>query len=114
MEQVVKLTEDIETAFENLKKCGAVFVDLSTAYDTVWHRGQALKMRQLISNKHMVQFIRELITNRSFKLYVGKDSSKTYTVKNGVPQGSALAPMLFNIYMYDIPKTASTKYIILL
>ena len=69
-------------------------------------------MLQLIPNKHMVQFIRELITNRSFKLYVGKDSSTTYTIKNGVPQGSVFGPnpMLLNIYMYDIPKTASTKY----
>ena len=99
VEQVVKLTEDIETAFENRKKCGAVNVDLSAAYDTVWHRGLALKMLQLIPNKHMVQFIRELITNRSFKLYVGKYSSKTYTIKNGVPQCSVLAPMLFNTCM---------------
>ena len=59
VEQVVKLTEDIETAFENRKKCGAVFVDLSAAYDTVGHRGLALKMLQLIPNKHMVRFIRE-------------------------------------------------------
>ena len=62
------------------------------------------------TNKHMVRFIRELITNGSFKLYVGKDSLKTYTIKNGVHQGSVLAPMLFNIYMYGIPKTASIKY----
>ena len=48
VEQVVKLTEDIETAFENRKKCGAVFVDLSADYDTVWHRGLTLKMLQLI------------------------------------------------------------------
>ena len=74
VEQVVKLTEYIETAFENRKKCGAVFVDLSAAYDTVWHRGLTLKMLQLIPNKYMVRFICELITNRSFKLYVGKDS----------------------------------------
>ena len=51
MERVVKLTEDIETAFENRKKCGAVFVDLSAAYDTVWHIGLVLKRLQLISNK---------------------------------------------------------------
>ena len=99
VEQVVKRTEDIETAFENRKKCGAVFVDLSAAYDTVWYRRLALKMLQLIQNKHMVRFIRELITNRSFKLYVGKDSSNTYTIKNGVPQGSVLAPMRSNIYV---------------
>ena len=78
-------------------KCGAVFVDLSAAHDTVWHRGLALKMLQLIPNKHMVRFIRELITNRSFKLYFGKDSSKTYTIKNGVPRGSVLVPKLFTI-----------------
>ena len=37
VEQVVKLTEDIKTAFDNRKECGAVFVNLSAAYDTVWH-----------------------------------------------------------------------------
>ena len=76
VEQVVKLTEDIETAFENRQKCGTVFVDLSAAYDIMRYRGLALKMLQLIPNKCMVRFIRELITNRSFKLYVGKNSSK--------------------------------------
>ena len=79
-------------------------------YQPITTQCGALKMLQLIPNKHLVQFIRELITNRIFKLYVGKDSSKTYTIKSGVSQGSVLAPMLFNIYMYDIPKTASTKY----
>ena len=49
---------------------------------------------------YMVRFIRELITHRGFKLYVGKDSSKTYTIKNDVPQGSVLATMLFNVYIH--------------
>ena len=110
VEQAVKLTEDINTAFETGKKCGAVLVDLSAAYNTVWHRGLTLKMLCLIRSKHMVRFVQELITNRSFKLHADKDMSKTYTIKNGV-QGSILSPMLFNIYTSDIPHTASTQYI---
>ena len=55
----MKLTEDIETAFENRNECGTVFVDLSAAYDTVWHIGLVLKMLQLIPNTHKVRFISE-------------------------------------------------------
>ena len=58
----------------------------------------------------MVRFVQELITNRSFKLHSGKYTSKTCTNKNGVPQGSVLARMLFNIYTSVIPHTTSTQY----
>ena len=111
VEQVVKLTEDIETAIETGKKRGAVFVDLSATYDTVWHRYITLEMLRLVPSKHMVLFAKELITNRIIKLHAGKDTSKTYTIKNGVQQGSVLALILFNIYTSNIPQTASTQYI---
>jgi len=39
VEQVTLLTQDIEDSFSAKKKAGAVFVDLTAAYDTVWHRG---------------------------------------------------------------------------
>ena len=39
LDQVALLTDRIEDAFEEKKKAGAVFVDLSAAYDTVWHYG---------------------------------------------------------------------------
>ena len=75
----MKLTEDIETAFENRKKCGAVFVDLSAAYDTVRHRGLALKMLQLLPNKHMVQFIRELILQTEASNYTLANTVQIHT-----------------------------------
>ena len=60
IDQVVLLTQNIENSFEAKKKAGAVFVDLTAAYDTVWHRGLACKLLRLLPDKHMVRLIMEL------------------------------------------------------
>ena len=66
VDQTVLLTQHIEDSFETKKKASAVFVDLTAAYDTVWHRGLTCKLLRLLPDKHMVQMIMELIRNRSF------------------------------------------------
>ena len=53
----------------------------------------------------------ELIRNRSFTLSIGDSKrSRLRRLRNGLPQGSVLAPLLFNIYTYDLPSTISQKY----
>ena len=111
VDQVVLLTQNIEDSFEVRKKAGAVFVDLTAAYDTVWHRGLTCKMLRLLPDKHMVKMIMELVRNRSFTLTTGDSKqSRLRRFKNGFPQGSVLAPLLFNIYTYDLPSMISRKY----
>ena len=84
---------------------------MTAAYNTVWHRGFSCKLLRLLPNKHMVKMIMELVRNRSFTLTIGDSKqSRLRRLKNGVPQGSVLASLLFNIYTYDLPSTISRKF----
>ena len=59
----------------------------------------------------MVRMIMELVRNRSFTLTTGDSKqSRLRRLKNGVSQGSVLAPLLFNIYTYDLPSMISRKF----
>ena len=111
-DQVTFLTRGIENNFSVKKKAGAVFVDLTAAYDTVWHRGLACKLLRVLPDRHIVSFIVELVRKRSFTLSTGNGAlSRLRRLKNGVTQGSVLAPLLFNIYTHDLPVTVARKFI---
>ena len=45
-----------------------MFVDLTAAYDTIWHRGLTYKLLRLLPGRHMVHMIMEMVSNRSFTL----------------------------------------------
>ena len=55
--------------FEAKETGGVVLVDLRAAYDTVWHRGLTLKLLRMLTDRHMVHFIVELMSNRSFVFF---------------------------------------------
>ena len=98
VDQVLLLTQNIEDSFEAKKKVGAMFVDLTAAYDTLWHRSLTCKLLRLLPDKHMVPIIIELVRNRSFTLTTSNSkSSRLRRQKNCPPQGSVLDPLLFNI-----------------
>ena len=75
-------------------KAGAVLVDLTAAYDTVWHQGLILKLLRTIPDRHLVRFIATcILANRSFILKTNDgQASRPRRLRNGVPQSSVLAP----------------------
>ena len=111
VDQVVRLTQSIEQAFDSKHVTDAVFMDLTAAYATVWHQGLHLKLQRLLSCSHLTDFIMELLYTRSFVLYTSDGQrSRPHRLKNGVAQGSVVAPTLYNIYTSDFPATSAIRY----
>ena len=108
---MAKLTETIEDAFDKKEITGSVFIDLTAAYDTVWHQGLRVKLQRMLTSNHLINFIMELLYTRSFTLFTSHGHKRrSFRLKNGVDQESVLAPTLYNIYTADFPKTSGNCF----
>jgi hypothetical protein len=109
-EQVLALTSSIEAGFQKGHKFAAAFVDLSAAYDTVWRRGLLLKFAKVVQCRRIVGLLDSMLSSRYIRVLLRGEKSNSKVLNNGLPQGSVLAPLLFNLYVHDIPKTESLMF----
>lgn len=65
----------------------------------------------MVPSREIVQLMSNMLSQRLFRVYLGSTVSDFRKLNNGLPQGSVLAPMLFNLYIHDLPTTGSRKFI---
>ena len=79
-----------------------IFLDFSKAFDTVNHKILIEKLKILGFQNNTCDWINSYLSNRYQRVVVGEDASEWIHIRNGVPQGSILGPLLFTILVSDM------------
>ena len=92
----------------------ALFIDLKKAFDTVPHDDLICKLKRFGLEENSLAWLTSYLTNRTQAVCVEDELSSLMPVLSGVPQGSILGPVLFTLYINDLPSCIQFSNIMML
>lgn len=110
--QLVRLVSQVKSGFSNKQSSGMILLDIEKAYDSVWQDAVLHKMLVAGFPMYLIKIVQSFIKNRCFEVNVNGAASDRRNIPYGVPQGSVLSPILYNIFTADVVMVDGVLYFI--
>ena len=94
---------------ENKKLAALLLMDVEKAFDAVWHNGLLKKLHDMELPGDILRIISSFLTDRTIQVRIGNTLSEVVKLLAGTPQGSILSPLLFILFVNDIPVTQACQ-----